>query len=100
MSLICNRCGQKKIKSSKEGLICKSCKEDAELLHEQLETNQKRIKKLKEHKESAESELSNSTSKEDQQRLFETLKRIEHNLKVEYKIHEGVNNAIKNKDFF
>ena len=70
MSLIGNRCGQKNIESSKKGLICKSCKEDSELLHKQLETNQKRIKKLKEHKESAESELSNSTSKEDQQRLL------------------------------
>ena len=100
MSLICNRCSRKKIESSKEGLICKSCEEDLELLHKQLEINQKRIKKLKEHKESVKSELSNSTSKEDHPRLFEILKRIKLNLEVEHKIHEGINNAMKNKDFF
>jgi len=100
LSVICNRCDRKNVELSNQESICKHCKEDLELLHKQLEINQKRINKLEEHKESAESELSNSISKKDQQRLFEILKRIKHNLKIEYKIHEGINNAMKNKDIF
>ena len=83
-----------------EELICKSCEEDLKLLQKQLEINQKRIKKLKEHKESTESELVNNTSKKDQRRLFETLKRIKHNLKIEYEMYEGINKAMKDKEKF
>ncbi len=83
-----------------EELICESCKEDLDLLHKQLETNQKRIKKLKEHKKSTESELANNKSNKDQERLFETLKRIKHNLDIEYKTHEGINKAMNNKNIF
>ncbi len=100
LSFICKRCNKKNSISVNHELICEICKEDLDLLHEQLEINQKRIKKLREHKKSVESELINKTSKKDQQILFETLKRIKHNLDIEYKTHEGINKAMNNKNIF
>ena len=100
MSLICKRCSETIEELSNNELICESCKEDLKLLQNQLEVNQKRIKKLIEHRESTESGLLNNTSKKDQQRLFETLKRIKHNLKIEHEIHKGVNRAMKDKEKF
>lgn len=97
--MICTRCCKKKSLINEE-LICESCKEDLDLLHKQLETNQKRIKKLKEHKKSTESELANNKSNKDHERLFETLKRIKHNLNLEYEINDGITKAMKDSNFY
>ena len=69
--------------------------EDFELLKRQLETNSNRIKKLEEHKKSVEPELRNSKSKKDNERLQETIKRIERNLKIEYEQRDRLTEAIK-----
>ena len=72
--------------------------EDFSLLEKELEINDQRIKKLEEHKKSVEHELKNPKSEEDNQRLLETMKRIEKNLEIEYKRHEGIINAINDKN--
>jgi len=72
--------------------------EDFELLEKELKVNDQRIKKLEEHKKMVEPELKNPKSEEDNQRLLETMKRIEKNLQIEYKKRDGIINAINGKD--
>ena len=72
--------------------------EDFELLKKELKVNDQRIKKLEEHKKMVESELKNPKSEEDNQRLLETMKRIEKNLQIEYKKRDGIINAINGID--
>lgn len=71
--------------------------DDLDLLEKQLEVNDKRIKKLEEHKESIEPELKNPKSKKDYERLKETMKRLEHNLQFEYKQHDEIIKVIRAK---
>jgi len=63
------------------------CKIQLDLLDEEKRVNCKRIKKLEEHKKL---ELKNPTSEE-------TMKRIEHNLQIEYKKRDGINKTINSK---
>jgi len=71
--------------------------EDLDLLEKQLEVNNKRLKKLEEHKESIEPELKNPKSKKDYERLLETIKRLDHNLQIEHKNNDGIIKAINSK---
>jgi hypothetical protein len=71
--------------------------ENFELLEKELKVNDQRIKKLEEHKKLVEPELKNPKSEEDNQRLLETMKRIEKNLQIEYKKRDGIINAINSK---
>ena len=72
--------------------------EDFELLEKELKVNDQRIKKLEEHKKMVEPELKNPKSEEDNQRLLETMRRIEKNLQIEYKKRDGIINAINGID--
>ena len=74
--------------------------DDLDLLEKQLEVNNKRIKKLKEHKESLGPELKNTKSITDRKRLLETMKRLDYNLKIEYKQRDGIIAAMNSKDRF
>ena len=62
------------------------------MLDQQLKINEERINKLEEHKKY---ELENTKSK-NQETHFETMKRLEHNLQLEYKKR---NRIIKNNEF-
>ena len=77
-------------KETDRELICIDCKIQLDLLEEEKRVNHERIKKLKEHKKS---ELKNPTSKE-------TMKRIEHNLQIEYEKRDGIIKTIDSKDKF
>jgi len=72
--------------------------DNLDLLEKQLETNDKRIKKLEEHKKSIEPELKNPKTIKDYERLLETMRRLEYNLKIEYKNHEGIIKAMNSKE--
>ena len=72
--------------------------EDSELLQEQLKVNERRIKKLEEHKKQTESQLKDPKLKAKYEMLNETMKRIEYNLKFEYKQRDGILSAINSKD--
>jgi len=74
--------------------------DDLDLLEKQLEVNDKRIKKLEEHKESIEPELKNPKSVKDYERLLETMKRLDHNLQIEYKQRHGIIKVMNSKDRF
>ena len=71
--------------------------DDSALLKKQLEVNDKRLKKLEGHKKSIEPELKNPQSKKDYERLLETMKRLDHNLQIEYKQHDGIIKAMNSK---
>ncbi len=71
--------------------------EDLDLLEKQLEVNNERLKKLEEHKKSIEPEVKNPKSEKDYERLLETMKRLDHNLQIEHKNHEGIIKAINSK---
>ncbi|MDH3656542.1 MAG: hypothetical protein OEM77_00190 [Nitrosopumilus sp.] len=71
--------------------------DELDLLEKQLEVNDKRIKKLEEHKESIEPELKNPKSEKDYERLKETMKRLEHNLQFEYKQHDKIIKVMRSK---
>ncbi len=73
---------------------------DSELLQKQLEVNNERIRKLEEHKKSVESQLKNPPSGKDREFLLETIRRLEYNLQIEYKQHEGILNAINSENCF
>lgn len=90
MSFICKRCSHKVQKITERESICISCKDDLDILYKQLNVNSERIKKLEEHKKTTESELKNPKSEIDQKRLSETMKRLDHNLQVEYKLRNGI----------
>ena len=68
--------------------------EDFTLLEKELEVNDQRIKKLEEHRKLVQPELENPKSEDDNQRLLETIRRIEKNLKIEHKKRDGIINAI------
>ncbi len=72
--------------------------DNLDLLEKQLETNDKRIKKLEEHKKSIEPELKNPKTTKDYERLLETMRRLECNLQIEYENHEGIIKAINSKE--
>ena len=71
--------------------------DDLDLLKKQLEINDKRLKKLEEHKKSIEPELKNPKSKKDYERLLETMKRLDRNLQIEYKQRDGIIKAMNSK---
>jgi len=71
--------------------------DDLNLLKKQLEVNDKRLKKLEEHKKSIEPELKNPKSKKDYERLLETMKRLDHNLQIEYKQRDGIIRAMNSE---
>ena len=73
---------------------------DLDLLKKQLEVNSKRLKKLEEHKKSIESELKNPKSEKDYERLLETMKRLDHNLQIEYKQRDGITKTMNSKTEF
>jgi hypothetical protein len=74
--------------------------DDLDLLKKQLEVNDKRLKKLEEHKKSIEPELKNPKSKKDYERLLETMKRLDRNLQIEYKQRDGITKAMNSKAQF
>lgn len=100
MSFICNRCKEESSNRSETKSICVSCEEDLKLLDKQLEINNRRIKKLEEHKKDTVLELENLDSEDKHETLLETMKRIERNLRIEYEQHEGIIKAIKIKERF
>lgn len=71
--------------------------EDSELLQEQLKVNERRIKKLEEHKKLTESQLNDPKYEAKSDILKETMKRLEYNLKFEYKQRDGILSAINSK---
>ncbi len=74
-------------------LICKNYKIQLNLLDQQLKVNEERIKKLEEHKKY---ELKNP--KLDNQEIhLETMKRLEHNLRFEYKKRDGIRKLMNSK---
>ena len=74
--------------------------DDLDLLKKQLEVNDKRLKKLEEHKKSIEPEMENPKSKKDYERLLETMKRLDYNLQIEYKQRDGIIKAMNSKAQF
>lgn len=97
MSFTCKRCRCDSTIITDRELICESCKADLDLLESQQSVNSARIKKLEEHKKSVESEMANPASEEDKARLSETMKRLNHNLNIEYKLQKGILEAIDSK---
>ncbi len=87
MELICKRCKCKFHIESNQELVCEDCNVQLGLLEKEKKINDERIKKLEEHKKS---ELNNPTSEE-------TMKRIEYNLKNEYRKREGLIEQINSK---
>ena len=71
---------------------------DLDLLKKQLEVNDERLKKLEEHKKSRGTKLKNPKSKKDYEVLLETMKRLDHNLQIEYKQRNGIIKAMNSKD--
>ena len=96
MDFICKKCGSTSNIETNRSLVCKNCKIQLDLLDQQLKVNEERINKLKEHKKY---ELENSKSK-NQKTHLETMKRLEHNLQLEYKKHDGIIKSINSKDAF
>jgi len=77
-----------------------SVNNDLKLLKRELEINNKRIKKLEEHKKSIEPELKNPKSVKDHETLEETMRRLDYNLQIEYKKYDGVIKAMNSKKEF
>ena len=86
------KCGSISNIETDRSLVCKNCKIQLDLLDQQLKINEERINKLEEHKKY---ELENTKFK-NQETHFETMKRLEHNLQLEYKKR---NRIIKNNEF-
>ena len=97
LSFICKRCTSESDVLTDRELICESCKTDLDLLETQLNVNSERIKKLEEHKKSVEPKIRNTKSEEDKVTLAETLKRLNRNLDIEYKLKKGILEAINSK---
>jgi TolA-binding protein len=96
MDFICKKCGSTSNIETDRSLVCEYCKIQLDLLDQQLKVNEERINKLEEHKKC---ELGNSKSK-NQETHLETMKRLEHNLQLEYKKHDGIIKSINSKDTF
>jgi hypothetical protein len=96
MVFICKKCGSTSNMETDRSLVCKNCKIQLDLLDQQLKVNEERINKLEEHKKY---ELENSKSK-NQKTHLETMKRLEHNLQLEYKKHDGIIKSMNSKDTF
>lgn len=90
MSLNCKRCNEKFHTRTNRKSICKECNIQLYLLGEEKKVNEERIKKLEEHMKK---EIEHPTSKE-------TIKRIEHNLEIEYEKRNGIMKTIESKDKF
>ena len=71
--------------------------DDLDLLKKQLDVNDERLKKLEKYKKSIGPELKNPKSKKDYVRLLETMKRLDHNLQIEYKQRDGIIKAMNSK---
>ena len=76
--------------------VCKDCKIQLDLLDQQLKVNEERINKLEEHKKY---ELENPKSV-NQETHLETIKRLEHNLQLEYKKRDGIIKTMNSKSAF
>ena len=99
MSFVCKRCKLEFSSITKRELICESCYDDLELLEEQQKVNNNRIKKLEEHKKKVEPKTRDlDSSFEEKKILFETMKRLEKNLKIEYELQKGILRAIESKE--
>ena len=96
MSFNCKRCNSVFQLETERESICENCKVQLDLLDEELMVNDQRIKKLEEHKKS---ELNNPKSQNSETSL-ETMKRIEHNLQLEYKKRDGIIKMINSTDSF
>jgi len=94
MNLTCNRCGIIYNIVTERESICENCKIQLDLLDQELLINDERIKKLREHKKL---ELKNPKNLETH---LETIKRIEHNLQIEYKKRDGIIKTLNSKDTF
>lgn len=75
-------------------------KDDSELLKDQLDVNDRRFRKLEEHKKSVELQLKNPKSDKELVFLLETLKRLEYNLQIECKQRNGILKAINSQPIF
>ena len=96
MDFIWKKCGSISNIETDRSLVCKNCKIQLDLLDQQLKINEERINKLEEHKKY---ELENTKSK-NQETHFETMKRLEHNLQLEYKKRNGIIKTKNSKDTF
>ena len=96
MDFICKKCGSFSNIETDRLLVCKNCKIQLDLLDQQLKVNEERINKLEEHKKY---ELENTKS-ENQETHLETMKRLEHNLQLEYKKRDGIIKTMNSKDTF
>jgi len=90
LSLICKRCNDKFHTETNRKSICKECNIQLNLLDEEKKVNEQRIKKLEEHMKR---EIKHPTSKE-------TMKRIEHNLEIEYEKRNGIMKTMESKNKF
>ena len=88
--MICERCDSEFSIHTDRKLICPDCTTQLDLLYEEKKVNDRRIKKLLKHKDA---ELKNPTSDE-------TMKRLDHNLQIEYKKRDGITKAINSKSKF
>ena len=96
MSFNCKRCDSLFQVNTERESICENCKVQLDLLDQELVVNNQRIKKLEEHKKS---EINNPKSTNSGTRL-ETMKRIEHNLQLEYKKRNGIIKMINSTNSF
>lgn len=93
MNFICKKCSSMFNIETGRSLVCENCEIQLDLLNQQLKVNKGRINKLEEHKKH---ELENSKSKNH----LETMKRLEHNLQLEYKKRDGIIKSMNSKDIF
>jgi len=94
MSFTCKRCGIVYNLETERESICENCKIQLNLLDQELLVNIQRIKKLEEHKKLELKDPKNSETH------LETIKRIEHNLQIEYKKRDGIVKTMNSKDAF
>ncbi|WP_297441011.1 hypothetical protein [Nitrosopumilus sp.] len=94
MDFNCKRCNSIFEIETTRKLICQNCKIQLDLLDRELLVNNERIKKLEEHKKS---ELKNPKNP---QTHLETIKRLEHNLQLEYKKRDGIVKTMNSNETF
>jgi len=94
MNLTCNRCGIIYNIVTERESIYENCKIKLDLFDQELLINDERIKKLEKNKKS---EIKNPKNIETH---LETIKRIEHNLQIEYKKRDGIIKTLNSKDTF